>query len=241
MTPGHEGFRQSWIFIPDTCVLLDVVRAPVRREFSSENARALIDVSNRVRSDRDDVRIVIPTLVREEFEQNLPKVRDDAINELTRVLSSLAHAHQTLDILSAKEPSPPTQDAAQLIGLCVKFARDLINMAQELPTSGEDVQRAAFRSLKGHAPAKRGKSSIQDCVITEFALRMAMESAQTPGASSVLFISSNDADYCDGRRLLTSLQTEFDAAGLDFCRNWAESRGSIANGYRNAGTDQSSK
>lgn len=227
MTPSQEAVRPSWIFIPDTCVLLDIVRAPVRREFSRENARALIDVSNRVRLDCDGVRIVIPTLVREEFEENLPKVQGDAVNELSKVLSSLAHAHQTLNILSAKEPSPPTQDAAQLIGLCVKFARDLINMAQELPTSDEDVQRAAFRSLKGHAPAKRGKSSIQDCVITEFALRMALESAQTPGTSSVLFISSNDADYCDGRRLLTSLQTEFDAAGLDFCRNWAESRGSI--------------
>lgn len=227
MTPGQEAVRPSWIFIPDTCVLLDIVRAPVRREFSRENALALIDVSNRVRSDCDGVRIVIPALVREEFEENLPKVQGDAVSELSKVLSSLAHAHQTLDILSAKEPSPPPQDAAQLIGLCVKFARDLINMAQELPTSDEDVQRAAFRSLKGHAPAKRGKSSIQDCVITEFALRMALESAQTPGASSVLFMSSNDADYCDGRRLLTSLQTEFDAAGLGFCRNWAESRGSI--------------
>jgi hypothetical protein len=56
---------------------------------------------------------------------------------------------------------------------------------------------------------------------------MARENLKDYGPYSVLFIIANDADYCDGRRLIASLQTEFDAAGLDFCRNWAESRGSI--------------
>ncbi|WP_079437158.1 PIN domain-containing protein [Zoogloea sp. LCSB751] len=227
MSASDEGIGRPWIFILDTCVLLDIVRAPVRREFSTENARALVDVANGVRTGAQDIRIVIPSLVREEFELNFPKVQSDAVQELSRTLSNLAHAHQTLDILSARTPSPSTLDAAQWIAGCESFARDLIDTAQELPTSDEDVRRAGRRSLKAVAPAKRGKSSLPDCVITEFALRIARENVQNASPSSVLFISSNDADYCDGRRLIASLQTEFDAAGLDFCRNWAESRGSI--------------
>lgn len=227
MSTDDEDVRRPWVFILDTCVLLDIVRSPVRREFSPESARALVDVSSRVRAQAQEFRIVIPSLVREEFELNLPKVQDDAVQELSRTLSNLSHAHQTLDILLARTPSPLTHDAAQWIADCVSFARDLINAAQELPTSDEDVRRAGMRSLKGVAPAKRGKSSLPDCVITEFALRIARENLQNAGAPSVLFISSNDADYCDGRRLTASLQTEFDAAGLGFCRNWAESRGSI--------------
>ena len=227
MSAEDKVARQPWLFILDTCVLLDIVRAPVRREFSPESARALVDVVSWVRAQDQLIRIIIPSLVREEFELNLQKVQDDAVQDLSRTLSNLAHARQTLDILSARTQSPPTDDASQWIADCVRFARDLINSAQELPTSDEDVRRAGMRSLKGVAPAKRGKSSLPDCVITEFALRIARENLQNAGAPSVLFISSNDADYCDGRRLTASLQTEFDAAGLGFCRNWAESRGSI--------------
>lgn len=224
MSASGEGVRQRRIFILDTCVLLDIVRAPVRREFSTENARALVDVVNGVRTGAQDIRIFIPSLVREEFELNFPKVQGDAVQELSRTLSNLAHARKTLDILSAREPSPSTQDAAQWITDCVRFVRDLIDAAQERPTSDENVRRAGMRSLKAVAPAKRGKSSFPDCVITELALRLARENAQNSSRSSVLFISSNDTDYCDGRRLIGSLQSEFDAAGLNFCRNWAESR-----------------
>lgn len=227
MSAEDKVVRQPWLFILDTCVLLDIVRAPVRREFSPESARALVDVVSWVRAQDQLIRIIIPSLVREEFELNLQKVQDDAVQDLSRTLSNLAHARQTLEILSARTPSTPTDDASQWIANCVRFARDLINSAQELPTSDEDVQRAGMRSLKGLAPAKRGKSSLPDCVITEFSLRIARDNLQDSSPYSVLFISANDADYCDGRRLIASLQTEFDAAGLGFCRNWAESRGSI--------------
>ncbi|HQX05768.1 MAG TPA: PIN domain-containing protein [Zoogloea sp.] len=227
MSAEDKVARQPWLFILDTCILLDIVRAPVRREFSPESARALVDVASWVRAQDQLIRIIIPSLVREEFELNLQKVQDDAVQELSRTLSNLSHARQTLDILSARTLSPPTDDASQWIADCVRFARDLINSAQELPTSDEDVRRAGMRSLKGLAPAKRGKSSLPDCVITEFALRIARDNLQDSSPYSVLFISANDADYCDGRRLIASLQTEFDAAGLNFCRNWAESRGSI--------------
>ena len=227
MSAEDKVARQPWLFILDTCILLDIVRAPVRREFSPESARALVDVASWVRAQDQLIRIIIPSLVREEFELNLQKVQDDAVQELSRTLSNLSHARQTLDILSARTLSPPTDDASQWIADCVRFARDLINSAQELPTSDEDVRRAGMRSLKGLAPAKRGKSSLPDCVITEFALRIARDNLQDSSPYSVLFISANDADYCDGRRLIASLQTEFDAAGLYFCRNSAESRGSI--------------
>jgi len=172
MSAEDKVARQPWLFILDTCVLLDIVRAPVRREFSPESARALVDVVSWVRAQDQLIRIIIPSLVREEFELNLQKVQDDAVQDLSRTLSNLAHARQTLDILSARTQSPPTDDASQWIADCVRFARDLINSAQELPTSDEDVRRAGMRSLKGLAPAKRGKSSLPDCVITEFALRM---------------------------------------------------------------------
>ena len=88
MSTDDEDVRRPWVFILDTCVLLDIVRSPVRREFSPESSRALVDVSSRVRAQAQKFRIVIPSLVREEFELNLSKVQDDAVQELSRMLSN---------------------------------------------------------------------------------------------------------------------------------------------------------
>ncbi|MBS0348166.1 MAG: hypothetical protein JSR69_17105 [Proteobacteria bacterium] len=88
MSTDDEDVSRPWVFILDTCVLLDIVRAPVRREFSRESARALVDVSSWVRAQAQKFRIVIPSLVREEFELNLSKVQDDAVQELSRMLSN---------------------------------------------------------------------------------------------------------------------------------------------------------
>lgn len=70
MSAEDKVARQPWLFILDTCILLDIVRAPVRREFSPESARALVDVASWVRAQDQLIRIIIPSLVREEFELN---------------------------------------------------------------------------------------------------------------------------------------------------------------------------
>ena len=56
--------RKSLIFIPDTCVLLDIVRAPVRREFSQDNALAVLEFLRLVRCGTGAVQLIVPPVVR---------------------------------------------------------------------------------------------------------------------------------------------------------------------------------
>lgn len=226
MLNSAESMRKSLIFIPDTCVLLDIVRAPVRREFSQDNALAVLEFLRLVRCGTGAVQLIVPPVVREEFDQNLATVVQDATQELERIFSTHAHANATLDLLLSREEHPRSDGAMQLINRCRELASEILGQAKQMATIDKDLTLAAHRSMRGHAPAKRGKSSLGDCLITEFALRLSNENSGS-GDPSVILISSNTADYCHGRRLVDSLQVEFDAARLGYCRNWAEARWSI--------------
>ena len=219
--------RRPLIFVPDTCVLLDIVRAPVRREFSQDNSKALLTILEWVRTGDAALQFVIPSIVRDEFERNIDTVVRDASQELERIFKTHAHADTTLGLLLSREIQSPREDAMQLIDRCRDLASELLNLARQAATVDVDLNKAANRSMRGHAPAKRGKSSLGDCVITEFALRLAKEYGSDSERPSVILISSNTVDYCEGRCLNDSLQTEFDAVGLGYCRNWAEARWSV--------------
>ena len=163
---ASESMRKPLIFVPDTCVLLDIVRAPVRREFSQDNSRALLTILEWVRTGGAALQLVIPSIVRDEFEQNITTVVRDASQELERIFETHAHADTTLGLLLSRKIQPPREGAAQLIDRCRDLASELLDLARQAATIDVDLTKAANRSMRGHAPAKRGKSSLGDCVIT---------------------------------------------------------------------------
>lgn len=219
---------EASVLILDTCILLDIVRAPVRRQVARSHAEAIMEILTALRAGNPCFRLVVPRVVCEEFERNVRKVAEDTCVELERVFGDQAHAQTTLDILLAREPSVSWAVAAeQWVGKCENLACEILARADVEPTDADDHQRAFARSIGRRAPAKQGKDSLGDCLITEFSLRLAKRFAASGEVGSVALVSSNTADYCEGRRLVPALQAEFDEVGLQYCRNWVEARRSV--------------
>lgn len=156
------------------------------------------------------------------------KVAEDTCVELERVFADQEHAQSTLDILLERGPSAPLAAAAERwVEQCKNLACEILERTVVEPTNADDHQRAFVRSIGRRAPAKQGKDSLGDCLITEFSLRLAKCFSASDQCDSIALVSSNTADYCEGRRLVPALQTEFDEAGLQYCRNWVEARRSV--------------
>lgn len=219
---------EASVLILDTCVLLDIIRSPVRRQVARSHAEAIMEILNSLRAGNPRCRLVVPPVVREEFERNLSRVVEDTCVELERVFAEQAHAETTLDVLLEREPSAPLAAAVERwVGQCKALACEILERAFVEPTNADDHQRAFARSIGRRAPAKQGKDSVGDCLVTEFSLRLAKGFSTSGQCEAIALVSSNTADYCEGRRLVPALQTEFDEAGLQYCRNWVEARRSV--------------
>lgn len=216
------------ILILDTCVLLDVVRAPVRRQLARSHTDAIMELLNALRAGNPPFRLTVPPVVCEEFERNIGRVVEEACVELQRVFAEQAHAQTTLDLLLEREPSAPLEVAVERwVEQCKELACEILQHAIVEPTNADDHQRAFARSIGRRAPAKQGKDSLGDCLVTEFSLRLANEFPASSQGHTIILVSSNTVDYCEGRRLVPALQAEFDEVGLQYCRNWVEARHSV--------------
>jgi hypothetical protein len=212
------------ILILDTCAILDLVRAPVRREFNvsySGRARAVLAAA---RQTNPQVELVVSDLVRTEFQRNLPHVLEDATAQLGKRCDEYRHAVAIVAAYS-DTPAMPSVDAQwveQNIKHGHRLAEDLLAAAVIVPAADDDQIRANRRVWTRTAPAETGNNNLADCVITEIALRIARMHAPNVSGTRIAFFSSNATDFCEARSLKSTLQVEFDAVGLQYVRNWGE-------------------
>lgn len=209
--------------ILDTCALLDLIRAPVRPEFHPNYATGAVQLLAAIQNPNPPARILWTDITLAEFQNNLDEVAEDTRKSFRQLRDRYQKAHDVMGGFTAEEIKKAVDDA--WIDSAVQQARDLAvtyaGLAAIEVATQDDLNKATGRVFKAVAPSRKGKDSLADCVITEVALRQAA-TAESRGVTKTVFFSSNTHEYCEGRQLKATLQTEFDACGLLYVRNWGE-------------------
>jgi hypothetical protein len=212
------------ILILDTCAILDLIRAPVRREFNvsyTGRARAILAAAKQT---NPQISLVVSNVVQTEFQHNLPHVLEDATVQLKKRCDDYRHALAIVAGYADTQAmlSVDVQWVEDNIKHGQRLAEDLLAASAVTSASDEDQIRASGRVWTRAAPAETGNNNLADCVITEVALRIARTHNGTVNTPSIVLFSSNTTDFCDARYLKPTLQAEFDVVGLQYVRNWGE-------------------
>lgn len=216
--------RGGPILIPDTCSLLDILRAPIRPQFRKDDVAAVSRLLALTEAAEAGATLVVTGQVRRELSSNTQPVVDEVQRELRKTSEAV---HSILDRMawlgaSTRQPFVSLHEVGH-----PQVGRDLLERllggSIEVTDSGEAMMAAGDRVAKDMAPSRKGKQSYKDCLVIETALRVAAACREGGVTRPIVFLTANTSDYCEGTslRLRSPLDEQFAAAGLEFQPRWA--------------------
>lgn len=211
----------------DTCLLLDVVRAPVRANIGTHDISAVLTLNARRTATLPSLQFAVTQQVKDEYAEHI-----DAIEmETARLLEKLVE--QTNGMLTSVAafgagislPSPITIQSQVVARVIRTVADDILNSCLVISHNAADSHAALGRVQRARPPATRAKQSAKDCLIVEGVLRHVISERAIGRAQRIVFASSNTADYHQGHGSLhPALRAEFDACDLGFAPSWSAAR-----------------
>jgi hypothetical protein len=209
------------VFLPDTCTLLDVVRAPVR------NCSYLIPLAEQfaelAAASPKRLHVVVSDTVTVEWTEHLARTVAEVETELQGLQERLRAIREVCTALQLPPPAALPRDLANLPARLQQTASQLYDSALVLAVAPECLSRAYTRQALHRRPGRRG-TAMNDCTILEHALCLCSDLQAAGFSERCVFSSSNTADYCAGRALHPELVPEFNAAGLQFTTDLRSAR-----------------
>ena len=208
------------VLLLDTCSLLDILRDPTREKFGPNRARAAQEILHRIESKPPDLTVVLAEQVVNELKDHKEKIKGECDRVLRKLDDSLAR------VLGVAEAYGATCNGASLLSftqtnlstLADKVVDRYISSAIVVKEEHDFVTRASDRVKRGIRPARRGKQSFKDYLITETYLEFGRVAVGDGFSEKMVFLSSNTEDYTDGskKKLHDDLTSDFCNAGLQF-------------------------
>jgi hypothetical protein len=231
---GHAGALPAtltiatYLIVPDTSSLLDVVRMAVREQNVADpvSVRTVISAASGA---MPFVEFALIDIVRKEFEDKLEATNQYVTNQLQQLANDIdrvARGLARLRHLADETPAVHVSDVdwiEQAAERSLNLAKDMIAVSFLVAITPEDLALAHQRTLHARAPAQRGSVSTVDSQLMEAALRLAVDRP----SQRTIFVTSNDKDFRLGTALHPDLQADFEDAGLLYARTWAEVVGLI--------------
>ncbi len=215
------------VLLLDTCLVLDIVRAPVREPITVHDIAAVHTISVRASQSPPALTLVVDEQVLREFQEHIDDVESETVRDLKKIGESVSGV---LDRIAALDPGQTVPNSVDLLSLGFpargrRLGEVILQSSLVLEDHGDEVVKAFSRVNSVVPPATRAKQSVKDCVIIESYLRLA-EALQSAGFSRKrVFATSNTKDYQQGESSLHSaLRSEFNAAGLEYSPNWSAAR-----------------
>ncbi len=207
------------ILFIDTCVLLDIIRTPLRKiPGCIQNAVGLVEMQA-----KSSCRVVASSMIQNEWKEHEQSVVDELDRHFgLRDQDSLAF-HEACGLVGI--PLSFSQASYQSAGLGAKLrdlSDELMSKALHLSPSDETRARATTRTLAYVRPARKG-GGLQDCIIIEEYLELCRSLQAVGFTNKKVFCSSNTQDYQNGPKLHEDLDVEFQSVGLTFTNalHWA--------------------
>ncbi|RDD92966.1 hypothetical protein DTW89_10790 [Acidovorax sp. BoFeN1] len=201
----------------DTCSVLDVVRDPYRETSQPHDAVAAMDLLQAMESGNRLVGLLADQ-VHQELATHLPEIEDEARRGLQKLRSHISRVDGLVSALGA----PVRTNLShwdQHVANAASAVRRWIGASTAAPESTAIPNRAYARVMQVRAPARKGKDSLQDCVVLETYLETVAELRQHGLTTTVVFLSSNTNDYgtpTSRSQLQPSLAAEFAAFGMRY-------------------------
>ena len=209
----------------DTCILLDVVRSPVRDSIDSNSAKLAKSLTAQSNTAQRSLWLVTSATVYKEWQENIEGVSEEVKKEIRDLESKRAHFLSTVKSATNIEYQDSIFELKGILHLLesLKFIADSLLHAC-LVISPEDVHLiGAMNRVKQYLPpARRGKAEPKDCEIYELFLGLCKDLLNCNSGSKFVFLSSNTKEY--GQSNSGGVQPELNKWGAKYASSlaWAE-------------------
>ena len=209
----------------DTCILLDMLRDPTRKDVRvHQHNSSLVLLAAAQSGPAFEVRIA--EQVEREFLDRVDEVEKDArrrvksLQDQVEKLNSLVSLHGTSQPIELHHWNGHE-------ARCRSFAENWMTTAMIVHKSDVTLENAFRRVTQARTPARRGKQSIKDCVILETYLEHITSLRNGGRTAPAIFVSSNTQDYAskDRTTIKDDIKLEFQALNLRFAPNMGAARG----------------
>jgi hypothetical protein len=221
---GDPLLKAARVVVLDACSTLDVIRIPVRPEWSADadSVEAVIDIA----SDPATLILAMTEAIEVEFHSNRQKVTTEVRHELRRYCESLDSNDPSpmADMLkrcglSLRPPGELSLEWFEAVAVRFEVLTDRAYAVMGVrPNDPDDVMPAWERVAVRRAPAVRGSKSMVDAVLCETALRV---SRQRPRGTTGL-LTSNKKDFRKAGALHPDLVDSYDDSGLVDLPTWRD-------------------
>ena len=209
----------------DTCVVLDILRDPARKDMRVHEHEASLALLSAAQSGTT-LETLVAEQVSREFQDNVEQVQKDArrsIEALTRQfdkLNALVSLYGTLrpfDLAHWKDHDQRSRSTAER----------WFQVSTTVRQTSNTIPNAFLRLNQARTPASRGKQSMKDCVILETYLDHIQSLRARGWNATAVFVSSNTGDYADADKttIKDDIKGEFQSLGIEYAPNMGAARG----------------
>lgn len=213
------------IIILDTCILLDIVRVPLRNQISVFDSA--INMLDELDNNTNNFNVVIPSLIEEEWFNNIDNVCDEVKINVKKGYEDLKTAKKIIEEFNLKDQLLIPNLQNYKIELLLKdISKKILNYGYTFETEKDIIMQAYERVRKSIPPSKPGKDSTKDCTIYEETLQIGKVMRRKGFNKKIVFASSNTNEYYKSRNLIPLIDQELNEYNIDFVStlNWGYSK-----------------
>jgi hypothetical protein len=181
------------VVILDTCVLLDVVRAPLRN--AAGNVEAATEVLAGARRNPPTVYPVIACPTPTEWDDHI----DEAVQDCENAVNSVGAVSASCAFVGLPALAPLPAGLATLPDRLKALSRNLLDASILLDKDGAALSRAIDRIINGLKPARKGGQGAKDAAILEHAVSLIDALLVGGFAERRVFVSSNTGDFATAK------------------------------------------
>jgi hypothetical protein len=196
----------------DSCILLDIVRAPLRNKPSEIHfARLFLTTSQKTPK---AIHLLVASPTQREWDDHIGETESDceiAVNSCNAVASICRHmALPPVSFLPA--------EVLTLSRLLRNLSADLLAASLSMDHDAAALRRAVDRIIASTHPAKPGGKGAKDSVILEHAVEATTQLRNARFTGTCLFVSSNTKDFANpgSTNLHSQLAATFNAVNLEY-------------------------
>ncbi len=173
----------------DTCVLLDVVRAPLRN--AAGNVEAATEILTGANRTPPTVYPVIACPTPTEWIAHI----DEAVQDCENAVNSVGAVSASCTFVGLPALGPSPAGLATLPDRLRTLSRNLLDASILLDKDCEALSRAIDRIIIGLKPARKGGQGAKDAAILEHAVSLVDALLVGGFAGHRVFVSSNTGDF----------------------------------------------
>ncbi len=213
------------VLFADTCILLDVIRAPLRLNELPGCLQAAQELYRLITSSPVRCTLIVASFVPDEWLRHAASEADNLRTHLSWIDDQAVSLLEFSSLVGITSPFPmPEYRRLPLADRLHDLSRELLGSALRLDPDHDCILRAHARSSSYRPPSLKG-GEVRDSTIIEECLEVSRRLQSDGFSPKRIFCTSNKNDYCEkgSSRLHPTLAVDFGSVGLAFATSlpWA--------------------